>query len=123
MTDAIQPDGLPVPASPYSPAVRAGDMVYTSGQVGIDATGAVAEGVEAQTRQTLENVRLCLAAAGCALVDVVKVNAYLADMADFATYNAVYREFFTQPYPARTTVGASLAPGLLVEIEAIARLS
>jgi 2-iminobutanoate/2-iminopropanoate deaminase len=123
MTDAIQPDGLPVPTSPYSPAVRAGEMVYTSGQVGTDATGEVAEGVEAQTRQALENVRLCLAAAGCALVDVVKVNAYLADMADFATYNAVYREFFTQPYPARTTVGASLAPGLLVEIEAIATLS
>ena len=82
----------------------------------------MAEGVEAQTRQTLENVRVCLEAAGCGLADVVKVTAYLADMADFETYNAVYREFFTQPYPARTTVGAALAPGLRVEIEAVAKL-
>ena len=117
MTDAIQPQGLPVPASPYSPVVRAGEMVYTSGQTGTGGDGAVAEGVEAQTRQTLENVRVCLEAAGC-----VKVTAYLADMADFETYNAVYREFFTQPYPARTTVGAALAPGLMVEIEAVAKL-
>lgn len=122
MTDAIQPQGLPVPASPYSPVVRAGEMVYTSGQTGTGGDGAVAEGVEAQTRQTLENVRVCLEAAGCELADVVKVTAYLADMADFETYNAVYREFFTQPYPARTTVAAALAPGLMVEIEAVAKL-
>jgi reactive intermediate/imine deaminase len=97
-------------------------MVYTSGQTGMGVDGAVAEGVEAQTRQTLENVRVCLEAAGCELADVVKVTAYLADMADFETYNAVYREFFAQPYPARTTVGAALAPGLMVEIEAVAQL-
>lgn len=122
MTDgAIQPEGLPVPTSPYSPVVRSGELVYTSGQVGTDASGAVAEGIEAQTRQALENVRLCLAAAGCTLADVVKVNAYLSDMADFETYNAAYRELLEPPYPARTTVGAALARGLLVEIEAIAR--
>jgi 2-iminobutanoate/2-iminopropanoate deaminase len=118
---AIQPEGLPVPTSPYSPVVAAGELVYTSGQVGSDASGAVADGIEAQTRRALENVRTCLAAAGCALTDVVKVNAYLVDMAQFETYNAVYREFFEPPYPARTTVGAALAPGLLVEIEAIAK--
>ena len=122
MTDgAIQPEGLPVPTSPYSPVVRAGELVYTSGQVGTDASGAVADGIGAQTRRALENVRTCLAAAGCGLSDVVKVNAYLVDMADFETYNAVYREFFDPPYPARTTVGAALAGGLLVEIEAVAK--
>ena len=121
MKDAIQPEGLPRPSLPFSPVVVAGDVVYTSGQVGTDESGAMAEGVEAQTRRTLDNVTTCLAAAGCRLEDVVKVNAYLTDMADFETYNAVYREFFTQPYPARTTVGAALAPGLLVEIEAIAK--
>jgi len=101
--------------------VRAGELVYTSGQVGTDASGAVADGIEAQTRRALENVRLCLEAAGCGLADVVKVNAYLSDMAAFDTYNAVYRKVFAAPYPARTTVGAALAPGLLVEIEAIAK--
>jgi len=121
MTEAIQPEGLHVPALPFSPVVVAGDVVYTSGQVGTDAAGVLAEGIEAQTRRTLENVTTCLAAAGCRLGDVVKINAYLTDMANFETYNAVYREFFTQPYPARTTVGAALAPGLLVEIEAIAK--
>jgi 2-iminobutanoate/2-iminopropanoate deaminase len=121
MTEAIQPEGLHVPALPFSPVVVAGDVVYTSGQVGTDAAGVLAEGIEAQTRRTLENVTTCLAAAGCRLGDVVKINAYLTDMANFETYNAVYREFFTQPYPPRTTVGAALAPGLLVEIEAIAK--
>src|SRR5262249_1362550 len=118
---AIQPEGLPVPTSPYSPVVRAGELVYTSGQVGADEAGAIAQGVEAPPRRALENVRLCLEAGGCGLADVVKVNAYLTDMTDFDAYNAVYREVFAAPYPARTTVGAALAPGLLVEIEAIAK--
>lgn len=119
---AIQPDGVAKPPAPFSPVVAAGELVYTPGQVGADAAGAIVDGgVEAQTRQALENVRLCLAAAGCSLADVVKVNAYLTDMDAFPAYNAVYREFFLEPYPARTTVGAALAPGLLVEIEAIAR--
>jgi 2-iminobutanoate/2-iminopropanoate deaminase len=123
MTDgAIQPDGLPRPPAPFSPVVVSGDLVYTAGQVGTDASGAIVEGgVEAQTRRALENLRLCVEAAGCSLDDVVKVNAYLTDMADFPVYNDVYQEFFHEPYPARTTVGAALAPGLVVEVEAVAR--
>ena len=117
----IQPDGVAKPASPYSPVFASGDLVYTAGQVGADAGGAVPDGVEAQTRQALENLTACLEAAGCTLRDVMKVNAYLADIGDFPAYNAVYREFFEEPYPARTTVGAALAEGLLVEIEAVAR--
>jgi 2-iminobutanoate/2-iminopropanoate deaminase len=74
-----------------------------------------------QARRTLENVRSCVEAAGCTLDDVVKVNAYLADLGDFPAYNEVYVEFFTQPYPARTSVQAGLPPGVLIEIEAIAR--
>jgi 2-iminobutanoate/2-iminopropanoate deaminase len=120
---AIQPDGVATPPGAFSPVVVSGDHVYTAGQVGADASGViVGGGVEAQTRQALQNVRLCLEAAGCGLDDVVKVNAYLTDMAAFAEYNAVYTEFFDEPYPARTTIGAALAPGLLVEIEAVARL-
>jgi 2-iminobutanoate/2-iminopropanoate deaminase len=118
---AIQPDNVLKPASPFSPVVVSGDLVYTAGQVGSDINGDVPDGVEAQTRQALENLRNCLAAAGCGLRDVMKVNSYLANIGDFAGYNAVYREYFEEPYPARTTVGAALADGLLVEIEAVAR--
>ena len=119
---AIQPPDLATPRAPYSPVVVSGDHVYTAGQVAFEVTGAVVgDGMEAQTRQALTNVRSCLVAAGCTLDDVVKVNAYLADLADFDAYNAVYREFFTEPYPVRTTVQAGLPPGLLVEIEAVAR--
>jgi 2-iminobutanoate/2-iminopropanoate deaminase len=119
---AIQPPDLATPRAPYSPVVVSGDHVYTAGQVAFEDTGAVVgDGMEAQTRQALTNVRSCLVAAGCTLDDVVKVNAYLADLADVDAYNAVYREFFTEPYPVRTTVQAGLPPGLLVEIEAVAR--
>jgi len=121
-THAIQPPDLATPRAPYSPVVVSGDHVYTAGQVAFDDTGAVVgDGMVAQTRQALTNVRSCLVAAGCTLDDVVKVNAYLADLADFDAYNAVYREFFTEPYPVRTTVQVGLPPGLLVEIEAVAR--
>ena len=123
MTDgAIQPPGVAVPAAPFSPVVVSGDLVYTAGQVGYDASGAAVDGgIEAQTRQAFENLRLCLEAAGCSFDDVLKVNAYLTDLENFAAYNDVYRELFREPYPARTTVGAALAPGLLVEVEAVAR--
>src|SRR5690242_3183258 len=123
MSGAIQPDGIAKPDSPYSPVFVSGDLVYTAGQIGSDSSGTVADGIEAQTRQALENLKLCLEAAGCSLGDVMKVNAYLTDMDNFPAYNAVYREMFAPPYPARTTVGAALAPGLLVEIEAVARKS
>jgi 2-iminobutanoate/2-iminopropanoate deaminase len=120
--DAIQPPDVAAPKPPFSPVVVSGDHVYTAGQVAFDEGGAlVGESMEEQARRTLENVRSCLVAAGCSMDDVVKVNAFLADLADFDSYNAVYREFFAEPYPARTTVQAGLPPGLLVEIEAVAR--
>ena len=82
--DALFPDGLVRPKAPYSPVVRSGDHVYTAGQVGFDATGnLVAGGIAEQTRQTLANLEACLAAAGCTLDDVVKVNVFLVDLADF----------------------------------------
>ena len=119
---AIQPSGMATPAAPFSPVVVSGEMVYTAGQVGHDeAGGIVAGGIVEQTRRAFENLRLCLEAAGCSFEDVVKVNGYLADLEDFASYNDVYRDLFREPYPARTTVGAALAPGLLVEVEAVAR--
>jgi 2-iminobutanoate/2-iminopropanoate deaminase len=121
---ALQPDGVARPAAPYSPVVISGDHVFTAGQVAFDLSGElVGDGIEAQTRQALENVRGCLAAADCGLGDVVKVTTFLADLSDFPGYNEVYREYFDEPFPARTTVQAGLPAGILVEIEAVARLA
>jgi len=117
------PDGLVRPKAPYSPVVRSGDHVYTAGQVAFDATGTlVAGGTGEQTRQVLANLEACLGAAGCTFDDVVKVNVFLVDLADFEEFNEVYREAFTEPYPVRTTVQAGLPGGIRVEIEAVARL-
>jgi 2-iminobutanoate/2-iminopropanoate deaminase len=119
---ALQPEGLAVPKPPYSPVVVSGDTVYTAGQIGNDPEGNLVEGgIVEQARRTLANVRTCVDAAGCTLDDVVKVNAYLADLGDFPAYNEVYVEFFSKPYPARTSVQAGLPPGVLIEIEAVAR--
>jgi 2-iminobutanoate/2-iminopropanoate deaminase len=119
---ALQPDGMATPKPPFSPVVVSGDLVYTAGQVAHDAEGSLVEGgIEEQTRQTLENIRTCLEAAECTLDDVMKVNAYLVDLGDFDGYNRVYTEFFSAPYPARTSVQAGLPPGILIEIEAVAR--
>jgi 2-iminobutanoate/2-iminopropanoate deaminase len=120
----MQPEGVARPKAPYSPVAVAGDLVFTAGQVGFDVGGElVSGGISAQTRQALENLRACLRAAGCDVGDVVKVTAFLTDLGDFEAYNTVYREFFSEPFPARTTVGAVLPGGILVEIEAVARKS
>jgi 2-iminobutanoate/2-iminopropanoate deaminase len=120
--DALFPDGLARPKAPYSPVVRSGAHVYTAGQVGFDASGSLVEGGTAeQTRQTLANLAACLRAAGCTLDDVVKVNVFLLDLADFDAFNGVYRDAFAEPFPARTTVQAGLPGGIRVEIEAVAR--
>ena len=120
--EAIQPDDVPVPAPPYSPVVVAGDLVFTAGQVAMDLTGTVVGGgVAEQTDQVLRNVAACLAAAGCGMEDVVKTTVFLTDLGDFSAFNEVYARHFSRPYPARSTVQVGLAPGLLVEIEAVAR--
>lgn len=113
-----------VSVGPYSHAVEAGDLVYFSGQTPLDPeTGAlVAGGVAEQTKQCFRNLFAVLTAAGLTESNVVKVNVFLTDMADFAAINAVYAEHFQSPYPARTTIGvASLPLGASIEIEMIAR--
>ena len=114
-------DSLPRPAGAYSPGVRAGDLLFVSGQVPRDpATGEVVSGgIEAQTRRVLENVRLVLAAGGATLDDVVSVTVYLADVDHWGTFNEIYRSVFSPPYPSRTAVGAQLR-GILVEVSAVA---
>ena len=117
-------DDVPPPKGAYSPAVRAGDLLFVAGQVPRDPrTGAlVGEGdVAAQTRQTLANLAGVLAAAGAALTDVVSLTVHLAHTDDWATFDATYREVMPPPFPTRTVVGAELR-GILVEVTAIAWL-
>lgn len=122
MREARQPEGLATPTAPYSPVVIAGNLVFTAGQVAVHEDGSiVAGGIEEQTQKVLDNVERCLAVVDLTLDDVVKVTAFLANLEDFETYNRVYAERFTAPYPARSTVGVALARGLLVEIEVVAR--
>jgi 2-iminobutanoate/2-iminopropanoate deaminase len=106
---------------PLTPAVRAGDLVFVSGQVPVDASGQRVQGdVQVQTRQVLENLAAVLATAGCGLQQVVKTLVVLTDAADFAAFNAAYREYFPNLPPARTTLAAQLMMDAKVEIEAIA---
>ena len=120
--EALHPEGIANPQAPYSPVVVSGDLVATAGQVAFDECGVlVGDGIEEQARQVFENLSRCLAAAGCGLDDVIKVTTFLSDLGDFAAYNGVYEEFFSPPYPARTTVQTGLAAGLRIEVEALAR--
>jgi len=107
---------------PFAHGVRAGNMVFTSGQTGTDPkTGQVVEGIEAQTNQCLSNVEAVLEAVGYTRKDVVKVTVFLADMRDYGAMNKIYSTFFSEPYPARSTIEAKLAnQNMRVEIEAIA---
>lgn len=118
---AISTGDAPSPAGPYSQGIVVNGLVFTAGFGPQDPrTGAVAEGVEAQTRQVLRNVARVLGEAGAAMSDVVKVTAHLQHLdRDFAVYNTAYEEFFSPPYPVRTTVGSQLA-GILVEIDVVA---
>ena len=113
------PDALKLP---FSPAIRAGDYIFVSGQVGhTDAQGREVKGIEAQVKQCLENVKKVLAAAGSSLDDVVKVTVFLRNEKDFAKMNEVYQGYFTKDQPARSTVIAGLAlPSMLIEMECIA---
>jgi 2-iminobutanoate/2-iminopropanoate deaminase len=119
---AIQTNGAPSAIGPYSQGVRSGDLVFCSGQLGLDpATGELADGVEAQAERALRNLQAVLDAAGLSFADVVKTTVFLADIADFVKVNAVYATFMTDPPPARSTFAVGALPkGGLVEIEAIA---
>lgn len=112
----------PKAVGPYSQAVEAAGTIYVSGQLPIDAsTGKMPEGIEAQTRQSLTNLRHILEEAGSSLSDVVKTTVLLQDMSDFAAMNAVYAEFFTQEMPARMCYEVARLPmGAQVEIDAVA---
>jgi 2-iminobutanoate/2-iminopropanoate deaminase len=119
---AVRTDKAPAPKGPYSQGRRAGGFLFVAGQVPFDVHGnLVGPGIAEQTRAALQNVQAIVEAAGAKLADVVKVNVYLTDLGNFAAMNEVYKTFFKEPYPARTTVQAGLL-GFLVEIDAVAAL-
>lgn len=118
----VHTNNAPEAIGPYSQAITAGNLVFTSGQIAINpANGQVeAESIEAQTKQVCENLKAVLTAAGSDLSKVIKTTCFLADMADFAAFNAVYGEYFISK-PARSCVAAKALPkGVLVEVETIA---
>ena len=119
--DAIQTSNAPKAIGPYSQAIRVGRTVYLSGQIGLDpATGNLRDGLEAQIRQVIANLRAVAEASGGTLDDIVKMTLLLADMADFTTVNDILAKTFTPPYPARATYQvAGLPRGGRIEVEAI----
>ncbi|MBU6358466.1 MAG: Rid family detoxifying hydrolase [Chloroflexota bacterium] len=122
MKHIIQTNQAPIPSSPYSQAIRAGDFIYTCGFGPEDPqTGElVGNNIEGQTRQTLENIKAVLAAAGAQMSDVVKVTTHLQNLNDFAGYNRVYAEYFPAARPVRTTVGSQLLADFMIEIDVVA---
>ena len=121
--EVVVSEKAPAAIGPYSAGMKLGNMVYTAGQIPVDrATGKVVEGgIEAEARQSLTNLKYVLEAAGSGLAYVVKTTCFLADMAEFAKFNAVYAEFFTDNPPARSTVAAKTLPlNVRVEVEAVA---
>ena len=123
MKQIVQTDNAPKPIGPYSQAVRAGNLVFVSGQGPIDpkTNQAVTSGIEAETRQVMENLKAILEAAGSSLDRAVRCGCFLANLDDFQAFNGVYREYFTADPPARTTIQAARLPGnIRVEVDVIA---
>ncbi|MNH74839.1 Enamine/imine deaminase [compost metagenome] len=120
--NAISTTKAPGAIGPYSQGVEIGDLIYTSGQLGLDpVTGELAEGVEKQTVQSLQNVQAILEEAGSGLDKVIKTTVFLKDLGDFSKVNEIYSSFFVEPYPARSAVEVARLPkDGLVEIEVIA---
>lgn len=122
---AVHSKHAPAAIGPYSQAVRAGDTVYLSGQIGLDpATGNLVEGVEAQTHQVFKNLRAVAQAAGGELDDVVKLSILLTDLAHFAKVNEIMAQYFVEPYPARATYQVAALPrAASIEVDAILEMT
>lgn len=117
----ISTEGAPKAIGTYSQAVRVGDTVYLSGQIGLDPkTMQLVEGIEPQVRRVFDNLSAVAVASGGSLADIVKLNIFLTDLSHFALVNSIMAEYFKEPYPARAAVGvASLPRGALVEADAV----
>lgn len=117
----IQTPDAPAAIGTYSQAVRVGDTVYLSGQIGLEPTTMqMVDGVDAQIHRVFQNLRAVATAAGGSLDDLVKLNVYLVDLANFARVNEIMANYFRQPYPARAAVGVAALPrGALVEMDGV----
>lgn len=123
MRNTFMGAALPSPAGPYSHAVKSAGVVVCSGQAGIDPGGSVPDAFRAQARQCFDNVLGALATAGAAESDVIQVRVYLSSPDYFQEMNAEYEKFFSDPFPARTTVYVGLPIGLHIEVDAMAVIS
>ncbi len=116
---SIETTDAPVAAGPYSQGIRFGDLVFVAGQRPADpVSGEIPADLVAQTRRVLENVKAVLEAGGSSMDQVLKVSVYLADLGDFAAMNEIYKDFFSEPHPVRTTIGCVLR-GIKIEVDAI----
>lgn len=122
MKETINTENAPKPAGPYNQAVKAGKLLYLSGQLAIDPKlgKLINADIKTQTTRVLENIKAILEAADYDLADIVQTNVYLSSMALFNEFNTVYAQYFRKDFPARATVGANLPSGALVEISAVA---
>ncbi len=122
--EIIHTAGAPQAIGTYSQAVKVGSTVYLSGQIGLDpASMQMVEGIEAQVHRVFQNLRAVTEAAGGSMADIVKLNVFLTDLANFALVNTIMAEYFSAPYPARAAVGvASLPRGALVEADGVMEL-
>lgn len=122
MIERLSPPGIPAPRGAYSPAVRAGDFIFVSGQVPVDpVTNQMSSGdIEHETRLVLNNVKLVLSGAGATMADVVRVGVYIKDGTEFQRMNSVYAEFFGDDKPARSTIVCGFAADIKVEIDCVA---
>ena len=117
----IHTDNAPAAIGPYSQAIDLGEMIFTSGQIPVAPDGSVSSDISEQTMQALLNLKAVVEAGGSNFDKVIKTTVFITDMAQFGDINAVYSEFFTEPYPARSCVQvAALPKGVSIEIEAIA---
>ena len=122
MKTVVKTEKAPAAIGPYSQGIKVGNLIFTSGQIPLDpATGTFPEGIQAQARQSLSNVKAILAEAGVSMDQVIKTTVFLKDMNDFAVINGIYAQYFTEPFPARSCVEVARLPkDVLLECEVIA---
>ncbi|MSR49083.1 MAG: reactive intermediate/imine deaminase [Planctomycetaceae bacterium] len=119
--EVIRSKGTPTSHLPFSPAIKAGDFVFVSGQASVDETGKIVNDTfEGEFRRSLENTRKILDAAGLTFANVVQVRSYIDNPADLAEYNKLYRDYFKEPFPARTTIVNCLGGALKYEVDVTA---